>query len=117
MADFVKGSLINVWEVEERKNATTGEVFDGRSTAQLLSKTGDRFTLETFYFEQAQAPKLRQLSGKEVLVPVTVRINRKTNAVAKYTVDDEEIQVIGDAQLSIHEKPQRPAAAQRTAAE
>lgn len=104
MADFTKGTLVNLIVKEETKNQSTGEVYDASCTAQLLSKAGGRFSLESFYFDFAKRDELQGLLGAEIMVPVTVRQNRQTKAIAKYVINEEPIVRLGDGALVVTER-------------
>lgn len=103
MADYTKGTLVNLI-VKEESTSRDGQVYDASCTAQVLSKAGGRFSLESFYFDFGKREELHALIGAEIMVPVSVRQNRQTKAIAKYVIDEEPIVRLGDGALIVTER-------------
>ncbi|PKU23200.1 hypothetical protein CWS72_17355 [Telmatospirillum siberiense] len=90
MALTMRGKLVNVLAVPDRKDEKTGEPIDGYSFCQMMSEEhvstyGKRLQLHTFYVKSVE--KCGAWVGREVEVPVRAYVDRKTGQ-QKFTVED-----------------------------
>lgn len=90
MSLTMRGKLVNVLSVPDRKDERTGEVIEGYALCQMMSEDpvptgGKRLQLHTFYVKSVD--KCGAWVGREVEVPVRAYVDRKTQQ-QKFTVED-----------------------------